>query len=374
MNKKGLIIVATIILIGIVGLLVWKGSAKNKGEETIKIGAILPLTGDQSSYATQLKKGMDLAVELYNQNSEKKIEILFEDDHGDAKNAVSAYRKLVDVNNTQLIIGGMFSASTLAIAPAAEKDGKVLLSPTASAIDITEAGDYVFRIYPSDVFDGVFLANFAFDNLEAKNIAIIYEQISSVSAISKKFKEIYSSKGGNIIYESGYTSDITDFTSMLTKLKQAKPDLVFIPGNIVPIANLLNQAKNMGIDSKFMTISTAYDPKIIELSKSAAEGLLFSAPMFDPKGTSPEMQEFYQQYRNKYGEDPDILGGYGYDVVNIAIKAMSNGYVADNIKNALYQISNYPGVTGNTTFDRNGDVVKELKMMIVKNGEFVQYQ
>lgn len=374
MNKKGLIIVATIILIGIVGLLVWKGSAKNKGEETIKIGAILPLTGDQSSYATQLKKGMDLAVELYNQNSEKKIEILFEDDHGDAKNAVSAYRKLVDVNNTQLIIGGMFSASTLAIAPAAEKDGKVLLSPTASAIDITEAGDYVFRIYPSDVFDGVFLANFAFDNLEAKNIAIIYEQISSVSAISKKFKEVYSSKGGNIIYESGYTSDITDFTSMLTKLKQAKTDLVFIPGNIVPIANLLNQAKNMGIDSKFMTISTAYDPKIIELSKSAAEGLLFSAPMFDPKGTSPEMQEFYQQYRNKYGEDPDILGGYGYDVVNIAIKAMSNGYVADNIKNALYQISNYPGVTGNTTFDRNGDVVKELKMMIVKNGEFVQYQ
>lgn len=373
MKRKGLIITAIALAVAIMGLLVWKGVEKGKETDTIKIGAILPLTGDLSSYATQLKKGMDLATELRNQDSERKIEILYEDDRGGAKDAVSAYRKLVDVNNVQLVIGGMFSSSTLAIAPAAEKDGRVLLSPTASAIDITDAGDYIFRIYPSDVYDGIFLANYAFDNLCAQSIAILYEQVASVSSISNKFKEIFTSRGGNIVYESGYPSDISDFTSLLMKVKQSKPDLVFIPGNIIPIANLLNQAKNMGIISKFMTISTAYDPKIVELSKSAAEGLLFSAPMFDSDGTSPEMQTFSQQYKEKYGEEPDILGGYGYDVVNIALQGLSHGVVADSIKNVLYGISDFPGVTGNTTFDKNGDVVKDLKMMTIKNGKFVSY-
>ncbi len=373
MKRKSLIIIAIALVLCVVGLLVWKGMAKGKETDTIKIGAILPLTGDLSSYATQLKKGMDLATELNNHNSERKIEILYEDDRGEAKDAVSAYRKLVDVNKVQLVIGGMFSSSTLAIAPAAEKDGIVLLSPTASAIEITDAGDYIFRIYPSDVYDGIFLANYAFDNLGAQNIAILYEQVASVSSISNKFKEIFTSKGGTIVYESGYSSDISDFTSLLMKVKRLKPDLVFIPGNIIPVANLLNQAQNMGVDSKFLTISTAYDPKIIELAQSAAEGLLFSAPMFDPDGSSPEMQAFSQQYKKKYGEEPAIIGGYGYDVVNIALQAMSYGVVADSIKETLYGISDFPGVTGNTTFDENGDVVKDLKMMTIKNGKFVSY-
>lgn len=371
MKRKGFIIIGIAVVLSVVGAFVWKCTLKNN--DTIKIGAILPLTGDLSSYSTQLKKGMDLALELYNQNSTKKIEILFEDDQGEAKNAVSAYRKLVDANNIQLIIGGMFSSSTLAIAPAAEKDHRVLLSPTASAIDITDAGDYIFRIYPSDVYDGVFLANYAYDSLNAKNVAVLYEQVSSIVAITEKFIDVFTSKGGSIIYESGYSSEISDFTPDLLKIKQVNPDVIFIPGNIIPIANILNQAKSLGIDGRFLSISTVYDPKIIELSKSASEGLLFSAPMFDPDGTSSEMRLFNQQYQKKYGVVPDILGGYGYDVVNIAIISLSHGVMADSIKEMLYSITDYPGVTGNTTFDNNGDVVKDMKMMTIKNNQFISY-
>lgn len=372
MKKKNFIFIGIALVVVLVGLFVWDNNKKS--DDTILIGAILPLTGDQSNYAIQLKKGIDLAVELNNQKSSRKIRIMFEDDQGDAKKAVSAYRKLVDVNNVQMIIGGMFSSSTLAIAPAAEKDRRVLLSPTASAIDITTAGDYIFRIYPSDEYDGFFLANYACESLDAKNIAILYEQVASVSAISDKFHRIFTSKGGNIVYESGYPSDMSDFTSILMKTKQVNPDLVFIPGSIIPVSTILNQARNMGANFQFLTISTVFDPKIIELSKSSSEGLLFSAPMYDPNGTSPEMKLFSQQYQMKYGVEPDILGGYGYDVVNIAIKAMSNGTTADSIKKTLYTISDYPGVTGTTTFDKNGDVVKEMKMMTIKNSQFVPFQ
>jgi branched-chain amino acid transport system substrate-binding protein len=91
------------------------------------------------------------------------------------------------------------------------------------------------------------------------------------------------------------------------------------------------------------------------------------------------MTNFVSAYRVKYGQDPDILAGYGYDVVNIAAKAIdqaakNGGVTPDNIKTALYAIKDYPGVTGKTSFDSNGDVLKELRMMQVKDGKFVPAQ
>ena len=245
--KKRTIIAVMIITLSVLSVSLWNTKRENLKKETVRIGAILPLTGEQASYASQLKKGMDLAVDLNNLNKNKKIELLYEDDQGDAKKALSAYRKIKDFNNVKLIIGGMFSSQTLAIAPSAERERVILLSPTASAIDITDAGDYIFRIYPSDIYDGLFLSNFALTVLNAKSVAIIYEQISSIVAVTNKFEDTFKLKGGSIIYEAGYLSDVTDFRPMLSKLKQVNPDLIFIPGNLIPITNLLIQAKEMGI-------------------------------------------------------------------------------------------------------------------------------
>lgn len=375
MKKSSIIVIVLIVIISI-GTIFYFKIRNSDNVSTIKIGAVLPLTGDMSSYATSLKKGMDLAIEEINSNGgidNKKLLVVYEDDKGEAKNAVSAYRKLVDIDNTQLIIGGMFSVQTFAMAPLAEKEHKVLLSPTASAIELTTAGDYIFRIYPSDIYDGIFLSEFAFNELKSRKVAIVYEQVASVVAIANKFKSDFESFGGEVVVFDGYNSELKDFSTIVRKVSNADPDIVFIPGNLTPMANLLIQSKQLGLKKQFLTISTFYDEKIFELAKDAAENVLFSSPMFDPTSNTPEMENFVSLYKTQYNVEPDILGGYGYDVVKIAAYALQNGTNADQIKNSLYKINNFPGVTGSTTFDSNGDVSKELKIMKVENGAFVPY-
>jgi len=349
----------------------------NTEQEVVKIGAILPLTGEMASYGESLKKGMDLAIENINNSGgidTKKVEIVYEDGQGLPKNSVNAFNKLLNSDKVPLIIGGMFSAPTLSIAPIAEKEKIVLLSPTASSIDLTNSGDYIFRIYPSDIYDGIFLANFTVDSLSVSKISIIYENVASITAISKVFKKTIEDKDGEIVAYEGYNSNNIDFHSILSKIKNDNSELIFFPGNLNSMSKILIQAKELNITKKFLTISTFYDNKIIELAGNATEDVLFSTPMFNISDSTAQMKTFINLYLSKYNIEPDILGGYGFDVVNIASLAIKNkGYTSEKIKQGLYEIKNFNGVTGNTTFDKNGDVDKELKMMTVKNSSFIVY-
>lgn len=362
-----------LVFISVVFLVIFSVGCGKK--EKIKIGAILPLTGDNGTYGVLLKRGMDLAVDEINSHggvNGKKLIVIFEDSQADPSKAVSAFNKLVTVDKVPMIIGDMFSSSTLAIAPIAEKNKIVLMSPTASAIDLTNAGDYIFRIYPSDSYDGMYLANFSWNRLQIKSISIIYLQVASISALTQVFKERFELLGGKILSVESYKEGDTDFRSLLLKAKNTEPDIIFIPGYLREMAILLRQAKELGIKKPFLSISTFFDPKILKLAGDAAEGVLFSSPSFDPSSNLPEIKNFVNMFKAKYNEIPNILAGYGYDVVNITFAALKsiNNVTPDNIKAALYNINNYPGVTGKTAFDSNGDVVKELKMMQVENVNF----
>lgn len=372
--KKILTIFIVIVALAIAVVFVMNRS-KTDGEE-INIGAILPLTGDAGSYGTALKKGMDVAIDGINALggiNGKKLVVVFEDSQADPAKAVSAFNKLRSVDRVPMVLGDMFSSGTLAIAPIAERNKIVLLSPTASAVDLTKAGDYIFRIYPSDTYDGTYLAQFARDKAHAKTVAIVSMQVASIAAVVQVFQSEFEKDGGKVVCSESYKEGDTDFRSQLTKAKVSSPDIIFIPGYLKEMANLLKQAKELGIKTPFLSISTFADPKILSLAGNAAEDVKFSSPAFDTKSTSREMQTFVQMFRKNYNEEPDILSGYGYDVINIAAQALrsSGEFTPTSIKQALYGITDYPGVTGKTTFDSNGDVVKELRMMSVKNGTFV---
>jgi len=357
-------------------------TSQSSQNQPIKIGAIVPLTGDAAGYGTSLKKGMDLAVEEINKHPDsagKHLNIVFEDDRNLPQAGVSAFNKLVSVDNVPTVLGAMFSAVTLAIAPIAESQKVVLLSPTSSAIELTTAGDYIFRIYPSDSYDGQYLATFANEKLHAKRVAVVTLQAASTTSISQLFKKLFTDSGGTVVLDETYQTGNTDFRAILTKINEQKPDLVFLAGTLNETAGLLRQAKELGVKNTFLGISTLNDPKFLQLAGDAADGVLFSSPVFDPTSQAPEMTNFVSAYRVQYGQDPDILAGYGYDTVNIAALAINQadkngGVTPDNIKTALYAIKNYPGVTGKMSFDKNGDVVKDLRIMTVSGGKFVSYQ
>lgn len=352
-----------------------------KEAEEIKIGIIAPLTGENATYGLALKRGMDLAFETINNSggvSGKRLAPVFEDSQAEPQKGVSSFRKLVSVDNVSIVLGGMFSAVTLAIAPIAEEKGVVLLSPTSSAVEITDAGDYIFRIYPSDSYDGEFLANFAIDKLGAKTVSVLYIQVASVTAITEVFKEVFEAKGGKILDLQGYSEGNTDFKTQLQKIKNTKPDVIFLAGYLREMAIQLKQTKELGIKQPVISISTFYDDKIFSLAGEAAEGVLFSTPYYDVAAQDSVTTEFVRKFEARFDEPPNIWAGYGYDVARVAGFAMERALergqlTAQGIKQQLYRIKDFPGVTGRTTFDENGDVLKELKILKAENGAFVDF-
>lgn len=344
----------------------------------IKIGVILPLTGDAADYGKALQKGCEFAAEEVNASGGVKgsrISLIIEDSKAKPVDAISAYRKLTTIDKVTMVIGDMFSATTLAIAPLAQKDGVVLLSPTASAPEIPATGDHVFTIYPSSTDDGVFLSRFAADKLKPKTVIVLYVQADAMISCKKAFVEGLKTFGAVVSMESAFPPNTEDFRTLISQMREKKPDLVFIAAYLPEVSRLLVQSKELGFSSRFMTISTAYDQKIFESAGSAAEGLLLSAPFYDEKAESGPVATFAAAFAKTNGGKPNIWAGYGYDVIKIAARAIgsANGDKT-TLHTALASVSGIPSVTGFTGFKPDRTVSAALRILVAKSRDFAPYQ
>jgi len=344
----------------------------------IKIGAILPLTGDAAKWGETSKNGINLAMEEINKAggiNGMKVKIIYEDDQGRVKAATDAMTKLSTVDKVPLVIGTLFSSATLAIAPIAEKNKVVLLSPASTAPKITEAGDYIFRNCASDIFEGKAMSHFAHDTLNLKKIAVIYINNDYGVGLKNVFEAEFQRSGGKIVVSESFEQGATDFRTQLTKIKASNPEAIYMPGYPPEMARILRQAKELGIITQFLSIVIFEDPKILEIAGNAAEGTIFSSRVYDPKSEETVVRKFVDAYIAKYGSEPDIYAGLAYDAMKIAALAIERGRVkSDGIKKSLYGVKDFPGVTGTTTLDKNGDVMKPIRMKILKNGKYMWYK
>jgi len=346
-----------------------------KGE--IKIGTVFPLTGDAAVYGESLKNGIELAKEEINAKGGIKgrmINVIYEDDVNVPSTGVSAFRKLVETQNVPVIIGGAGSSVALALAPIANEEKVVLLSPTATAPALTQAGKYFFRTWPSDNYDGGYMAKFAFEKLGLRKVSILYVNNDYGLGIANVFKDDFTKLGGEILNSESYELGATDVRAQLTKIKAQNPEAIYLPGYFKEFSVILRQIRELGIKSKILSVNSFYDPKLLEIAGDAAEGAIFTYPTYDPTSTEPIIKEFVEAYKAKYGKEPDAFAVQGYDALKIIAYAIEQeGYSADDIQKGLAQIKDFPAVGGRTTFDENGDVIKPLRILSVENGEFVPF-
>lgn len=345
-----------------------------KKSEEINMGAILPLTGEGAKYGQSAKNSIEMVFSKLNDDGGikgKKINVIFEDSKGDASTGVSAAQKLISVSQVPAIIGGLFSSVTLAIAPIVERNHVVLLSPTSSAPSITNAGDYVFRNCASDVFEGKIMADMCIRKFHFNNIAILYINNDYGVGISEVFKKELSSLGGKVTIEESFPQQATDFRTIISKLRGKKYDAIYLIG-YKELGPLLKQMYELGIKTQFLSTVMFEDPEILKIAGKAANGVIYSARAYDPNSDIPVVQEFVNSYKKKYGTEPDIFAAYSYDAARIIILAMQQGgFNSEGIKESLYKIKDFPGVTGTTSFDKNGDVVQAAYLKEVKNNKFI---
>lgn len=374
-NKKHKILVLFLIL----QLCFFLGfiACKNKNHQEIKIGAILPLTGDAAAWGEKGKKGIDLAVDQINEHGGidgKQLKVIYEDTQALPRLGVTAVTKLVNVDKVPVVIGDIVSATTLAAAPVAEKNQVVLLAPTASAPAITDAGDYIFRIWPSDLVEGKAMAKFAAEN-DYKEIGILYIQNDYGIGLKNAFSDTYTQMGGKVVADVAYKQDETDFRSHLSKLNSNNPKAIYLISYYKDAALALKQASELGIQCQFLGATAVQDPKLIEIAGKAAEGLIYAIPSgFDPENKSAIVRNFKEAYNKKYSEDPNFVAAHCYDAVNLIAHVMrKSGITSTLIMPELAKIMGFQGVTGEITFDENGDVIKPVDIKVIKNGNFEMY-
>ncbi|MCK4655014.1 MAG: penicillin-binding protein activator [Candidatus Cloacimonetes bacterium] len=369
--KKSIIIVLAGLMI--LTFFIFINSCAKK-EKVIKIGAILPLTGGAAKYGESAKRAIDLAVEEINSTGGikgSKIKVIYEDDQALPDKGVSAIQKLITVDKVPVVIGAMPSSVTLAMAPIAEKNKVVLFSPASSNPKITEAGDYIFRNDVSDIFEGGKMADEAWRRLKFRKIAVLYINNDYGAGIKDAFVYSFTILGGEIVVTENFEQGTTDFRTQLTKIKQDDPEAVYIVGYKEQI-QILKQFRELGLKSQILATIMLEDPEIIQKVGDSAEGAIYTYRAYDPNSEQKEIKEFVENFKVKYGIEPDNWAAQCYDALNIiALAIKDSGYNSDSIKKALYGIKNFPGVSGLTTFDENGDVIKPIKLKTVKNGKFV---
>ena len=348
------------------------------GKSPVELGAILPLTGDAAIYGQELKNGIELAREEINNAGGikgKKIEVKYEDDRGQPKEGVTAIQKLINVDKVPVIIGGATSSVALSVAPIAVEKKVVLLSPTATAPALSKVGKYFFRIWPSDNYDGLIMAQFAYDKLSLKKVAILYVNTEYGQGIEGVFRKEFEKRGGTILTSESYELGATDFRGQIAKIKQLEPEAIYLPGYYKELAGILKQAKELGIKSTFLSVNSFYDPKLLEIVGASAEGAVFTYPTYDPKSEDPLTKKFVDAFKNKYKKEPDAFAAQGYDAMKVVAEAIQIGsFSRDGILDAMVQIKDFPGVAGNISFDENGDVHKPLRFLTVRKGKFVSLQ
>lgn len=334
-----------------------------KDEGVIKIGVILPLTGELAEPGNQALNGIELALDLYNKGEgTKHVKIITEDSKGNPADGVSAINKLINVDNVKLILGDLTSSVTLAIAPIAERNKIVVLAPGASSPDVREAGDYIFRNWASDNFDGEILAKFAFRKLRKKHAAVIFVNNEYGTGLSNAFELTFESMGGEVILNEKYDQGSSDFRAILSKLRANNLiDCIFLPGHPRENGFLVRQIREMGLNQTIVSNLSVESPDFFTIAKESSKGIFFSTPAFGASLEDENITYFFERYQNKFGSKPDVVAGHGYDAANILIHALRLcDFREELVKEQLYQITDFPGVTGKTSFDTYGDVSKPM--------------
>lgn len=344
---------------------------------TIKLAMAAPLTGDYANFGLSDIEGMQLAVEEINASGGvlgKKIELVKGDDKGDPKEAVSIAQKFVNDKDIVAVLGHFFSGCTLAAAPIYQKAGIPTLAVASTNPKVPQVGNYIFRINVGDNYQGAQLAEWLYNKKGKKNVAIVYDNNDYGKGVTDAFRGKFQALGGKIVDIETYVGgQDKDFSVIITKIKQAKPEALVIVGYYSDAALFIDQAKRQGLDVLIVGSDSIYSDDFMKIGGKSVEGV-YTVGYFHASDPRPKAQEFVKKYKEKYNKIPDAWAPYAYDAVYVMVDAIRRAGTTDRakVRDALAQTKGFEGASGITTFNENREPAgKDLIILKVQDGKFV---
>lgn len=359
-------------LLVIVSILIFCGCHQ---KEPVKIGFLGCLSGRNSDLGAAGLNGVTLAVEKVNQSGGVKgapLELLIRDDAQDPQVAVKHVEELLK-NGVRIIVGPMTSSIAAAVNPVVNKSDAVLVSPTVTSTDFTGKDDQFLRVCGTVKHYATHNANYQYDQLGRRRVAIIYDQANSsyTTRWMSVFTTTFTAKGGEVALSVPFTSgkDVV-FLDMARKILATSPDLVLIIANAVDAAFITQQLRKLKAGIAITLAEWASSERFIELTGSYAEGVTVSQFM-DRNSGAPGYRNFMQEYRKRFGQDAGFPAVTGYDATMVAVAAMhKNGAALDKPKEAILAISKFQGLQAPIILDSFGDSERSVHLSVIRNGKY----
>ena len=360
-----------IVLLGLVLALAALSCGGGGGDdpEPFRIGVMESLTGSGETYGTVASNAKQMAADEINAAggiNGRPLELVVEDSKCNAQDAITAYNKLTKVDGLKIILGTSCSGAMLGVAPLAEADGVILFSGLASNPDIAKAGDYIFRTQISDIQVGIDTGNILWED-GIRTLATITEATDYAEGVRRTSVAQFEKRGGRLVAEERFASDVTDLRTQLIKLFEADPDALHIsPQSEFAAGTIIKQAREVGFEGPIYAETISVGTTALDIAGDAATGMKAITADLDPD--NEKAQEVLANFRERYNYVtlPWHLGS-AYDDVYIAaecLKRTGDDQDADGFRDCMYEITWSGAIGDNYSFDSDGEVVGLSRVVV----------
>ena len=343
---------------------------------TVRIGVVLPETGEAAVYGSSVKSGIELAFDGAEdtQWATRSVEVLYRDSGSDPARAASAAEALFD-NGALLVIGGVTSAEAKAVIPVADRMGRVLLSPSASAPELAGRSQYFFRVYPSDDLEGVKAADFLVLVRNTRSVLVLQEDNDYTRGLLPVFVGELGSHGGRVVGSVRLAGE--GWQEQLRRvLALQSPDSVYICGYGEAILGALRVLRSLGFKGSICTTSAFNASSVLQRAGSLAEGVFFPLASLDVSSQKEPVRTFVARYRKIYNLLPDIYAAHGYDAALATMYTVREltERTGAAVRQRLRALAGMDGVMGPLAFDDYGNIKHALRNHWIHSGRVEDYE
>jgi branched-chain amino acid transport system substrate-binding protein len=366
MKKIWISLIAVVLVVGLGWFFL--GKQEDKKQETVKIGAILPLTGGSSYLGEGEKQGVEIVKQLLGDKN-KNVVVIYEDGANDAKTSLSAFQKLVNIDKVQGVIvahSGVNGPISDYIAAQSVEQQKKLPLPIGiivASTKITQNNNIYLRCYPSGIDEASSMAKFAIENLKIKTASIIYQNDDYGLDALQQFNSYFSGNNGKIVYTEAFDKSLTDQRNVVTKIISTPVDALYIVGNTPGFSSVIRQVRQSGFKGVILS-GSGLDVASIRLSigEDALQNVYYTSTFTD----SPELeqQQKYKEFKDalkEKGATPNMLNVYAAIAFDLLYQSFSNN-VGKNTIEMANDISKqkFTSIVGEISFNSNRDAILPL--------------
>jgi branched-chain amino acid transport system substrate-binding protein len=340
----------------------------------IPVGVYVALTGPTATFGQATRDGVQLAADEVNARGGvlgRQVRLIIEDNLGRPDQAVSTVTKLITRDNVIALIGENASSRSLAAAPIAQSNQVPMISPSSTNPEVTEKGNYIFRVCYTDPYQGAAIAEFVRNSLGLDTVAILKDIRNDYSVgLAQFFRSNFEEQGGRVVAEPSYAEGDADFRSQLTAIRNSGAQAIIVPGYYTDVGQIARQARELGIRLPLVGGDGWDSPRLLEIGGAALDGSYFANHYFVGE-ERPAVREFVGTFQERFRRLPDSVNALSYDAARILFEAIERAGDVDKarIRDEIAATSNFQGVSGVITIGPDRNPIKPVAILSIRNGE-----